>query len=58
MAENPFLFQHLPTRSHCRKGMYSTQGVQKNALIRDQIHPKFAVITGKKFVWLNKIRNE
>lgn len=24
--------QHLPVRNHCRKRMYSTQGVQKNAL--------------------------
>lgn len=24
--------QHLPVRNHCRKGMYCTQGAQKNAL--------------------------
>lgn len=31
-AMQTHFIQHLPVRNHCRKRMYSTQGVQKNAL--------------------------
>lgn len=41
--ENHFI-QHLPVRIHCRKVVYNTQGVQKNALTRDQNHPKFSML--------------
>lgn len=38
-AMQNYFIQHLPVRNHCRKGMYSTQGVQKNALTKGPKSP-------------------
>lgn len=47
--QNHFI-QHLPVRNHCRKGMYSTQGVQKNALTKGPKSPQISYVKNNTYL--------